>query len=101
MQWQTTIIYKTYSLFRYKIPWFIKNITHFSKELYDFRPWSWEHNLDVFKRSIELTCNNIEKYGIELDEGRLPKIANMRKVILLLDKNIKDDFYPEAEKNLV
>ena len=100
MRWQNTILYKLYSFLRYKILRFIKNIFYFSKELYRFRSWDSTYNLEILKRSIELTCKNIEKYGYEVDESRIPKIENMKEVVRLLNNIIEDDFYPEAEKEL-
>lgn len=92
--------YKMYELFRYKIPKFIKNFWRFRKELWEFYPWDYRYNLSLFKRSLEITANNIEKYGNEIEESRMKKVAKMRRVIELLNNHIQDNFIEQAESSL-
>lgn len=92
--------YKMYELFRYKIPNFIKNFWRFRKELWEFYPWDHRYNLSLFKRSLEITANNIEKYGNEVEESRMKKVAKMKRVIELLNNHIQGNFIEQAENFL-
>ena len=92
--------YKTYELFRYDIPRFIKNIWRFRRGLWRHH-WFDHHGTLVFLE-IGLThiANRIEKDGIEVDESRLKKVSKMRRVVEII-KNYNDhNFVEMAEKEL-
>jgi hypothetical protein len=92
--------YKTYEVFRYKIPMFFENIWFFRKELWTFRSWDYSFNLMMLRRSLEKTVNTIEFYGMEVDSSRMKKVEKMKRVIELLN-NVRSDSYIEmAEKEL-
>lgn len=98
-----TIIWKLekiYNFFRYKIIHFIKNIWNLRKELWQFRNWDSSFNILLFAKSLELTANNIEKYGFEEDISRLNKVKNMKRVIEILRWHAEDEFMEIAEKEL-
>ncbi len=42
---QQTWWYKTYELFRYKIPHFVENVWYFRKELWEHRSWDYMYSL--------------------------------------------------------
>lgn len=92
---------RVYDLFRYKLPWFFRNLWQFKGELWYFRTWDSGYNLSLFRRSLELTANNIEKNGMEIEESRDKKVVKMRRVIEIL-KHFGDggDFIELAEKEL-
>ncbi len=92
--------HKLYELFRRNIPWFFKNVFHFRKELYNFRTWDSSYNLAIFRRSIELTRENILKYGLEVEEQRVKKLDKMQRAITLLKRFEHDEFIALAEKEL-
>ena len=52
--------YKTYEVFRYKIPYFLRNLWFFRNELWEFRGWDYSHNLNMFARSLERTSMTLE-----------------------------------------
>jgi len=92
--------YKTYELFRYDLPRFFKNIWLFRKGLWNHY-WFDHHGILKFLE-IGLTdiSNNVEKYGTEVDEGRLKKVLAMRKAVQLI-RNYNEDRYTEmAEAEL-
>lgn len=92
--------YKTYEFFRYDIWRFFKNIWSFRRELYEFQWWDSSFNLRLFKRSLELTKYNIEKYGMEENISRMKKVAAMNRVIELLNHHCESDSIDQAEKIL-
>lgn len=92
--------YKTYEFFKYDIWRFFRNVRKFRKELYGFYPWDFIYNLRLLKRSLELTCENIEKYGNEVPESKNKKVAKMKRVIELIEHISNDDFIDQAEKQL-
>jgi hypothetical protein len=89
--------YKTYEFFRYNLPYFFRNIWSFRRELYRFRSWDYQFNQDLFSRSLELAADGMEKYGREVDETRLKKVAMMRRAAALL-RNREDEIYEIVDK---
>jgi hypothetical protein len=92
--------YKSYETIRYGVPRFFKNVWRFKNELYEFYPWDYSYNLSIFRRSLELTADNIEKSGWEVQESRMKKVAKMREAIEIL-KRVRSNSYTEmAEAEL-
>jgi hypothetical protein len=91
--------YKTYEFFRYNLPYFFRNIWSFRRELYRFRSWDYQFNQDLFSRSLELAADGMEKYGREVDETRLKKVAMMRRAAALL-RNREDEIYEIVDKEM-
>lgn len=85
---------------RYNIPNFLKNVWYFRAELYDFEPWDYRFNLNLFQKSLESTAEYLDLYGIELDEYRVKKVAKMRRAIELLENNKKGNYVSRAEDEL-
>lgn len=98
--WHQHPVYKTWEFFRYKIPAFFKNIWLFRKELYTHRWWDYHFTLEILKRSIEINKNGLEKYGIEVDKSRIPKVDSMNLVIQLLNHKLEDNYIERAEASL-
>jgi hypothetical protein len=88
---------RIYDLFRYNIPWFFKNFNHFKIILWNHRSWDFYHTLDLMKISINLIKNDIAN-GYEEDESKNKKVAQMERVILLLQNFVDDNFIEQAEK---
>ena len=75
----------------------IKNLFIFFKTVWDFKHWDYSYNLELFKHSLELTKNYIEKFGFEEDESRLRRVEKMARVIQLIKDFLNNDFYKKAE----
>lgn len=92
--------YKTYEVFRYKLPMFFKNIWYFRKELWRFRGWDYTFNLQMFSRTLEKTVHTLEFYGNEVESTRNKKIQKIKRVIEII-KNLDESRYISiAEKEL-
>lgn len=97
---QQTWWYKTYEIFRYKIPMFFKNVWYFRKELWRFRGWDYTFNLQMFSRTLEKTVHTLEFYGNEVESTRNKKIQKIKRVIEII-KNLDENRYISiAEKEL-
>jgi len=83
--------YKTYELFRYKIPAFFRNVWFFRKELWEFRGWDYSFNLQLFSRSLKKT-SSVLRDGHEEEISRNKKVEKINRVIDLLN-NVKTDYY--------
>lgn len=92
--------YKFYSFFRRDLWWFLKTLLFFRKELFLFRPWDYTYTLAFLKRSIELQCDYIEKYGYEVEVERLKKVRAMRIVVSLLENQINNSYLRMSENKL-
>jgi hypothetical protein len=91
--------YKIYDLFRYDIWSFFRNVYNFRKELWSFRSWDSMHNLQLLKRSLELTASNI-KNSPEVEVTRDKKVEKILRAIEILENFCEDRFLEIAEKQL-
>jgi hypothetical protein len=92
------MFWKLKDKYYYPLRQFLKNCWKFRKELSSF--YSWNYDLGLFRRSIELNKESIEKYANEVPESRLKKIAMMERAVYLLKLFEADDFIELAEKEL-
>jgi hypothetical protein len=92
--------YKTYEVFRYKIPMFFENIWYFRKQLWSFRSWDYSFNLQIFARSLEKTANTLEFYGHEVDISRMKKIQKIKRVVEIINSMREDVYIDRAENEL-
>lgn len=92
--------YKTYEVFRYKIPMFFENVWFFRKELWRFRSWDYTFNLGLFKRSLEKTSHTLEFYGHEIEVSRIKKVEKIKRVVELINNIQKGDYVNRAEEVL-
>jgi hypothetical protein len=92
--------YKTYEFFRYKIPHFIENVWYFRKELWEHRSWDYLYSLTMLKRSLTKLAHTLEFHGWEVEESRMEKVKNIKRVIELIDNMSKDEYTKQAELEL-
>ena len=92
--------YKTYEVFRYKIPMFFENIWFFRKQLWEFRSWDYGYNLRLFSRSLEKTSHTIEHYGQEVDISRIKKVEKIKRVIEIINSINEGVYIDRAENEL-
>jgi len=85
---------------RYELPRFIKNMWRFRKAMWQYRPYD-PHGIYVLN-SIGLygIADHIEKYGYEIDEPRLKKVAKIRRVAEIYKNFMEDTFIEQAEAEL-
>jgi len=92
--------YKTYSLFRYDIPRFIKNVWRFRKPLANHYWWDHHSLLQFMEIGLANMGNRMEKDGLEVDISRLKKVKAMERAVELM-RNYNEDLYLEmAEAEL-
>ena len=93
--------WKTWDLFRYDIPRFFRNLWLFRKNLWNHTWYNGDSSvLPWVKTAVDDMAWRIEKYGHEVDESRMKKVAKMRRLSYLIDVCVKDEFIDEAEKEL-
>jgi hypothetical protein len=101
LSWHNSKIHKFYSLFRYDIPNFFKNIWLFRKNLWNHTWYNGDGSiLPWVKTAVDDIAWRIEKYGLEVEESRLKKVAKMKRLSYLIDIYVDDSFVEEAEKEL-
>jgi hypothetical protein len=81
--------------FKNYIPHFIRNVWYFRKELNEFRSWDWTFSIMMFRRSLELLQNTLEK-GYETEHTRLPKVEAMKEAISILKEIEMGSHYDRA-----
>lgn len=89
--------YKTYEVFRYKIPMFLENLWFFRKQLWEFRSWDYSFNLRLFSRSLEKTANTLEYYGNEIESTRFKKVEKIKRVIQIINNLNESNYISIAE----
>ena len=100
LYWQNTLPYKVYSLFRYDLPRFFKNVWRFRKALYNHYWFDHHGTLMFLETGLTDMADTIEKYGIEIESLRFKKVEKMRRVVQII-KNYNEDLFIEmAEKEL-
>jgi len=100
LMWQQHWIYKMYSLFRYDIPLFVKNVWRFRKELASHQWWDYRFNLEMLHRSLSITYEGMKDRGYEVRETREPKVKAMARALELLKHKLDDDYVDRAEAEL-
>ena len=92
--------YKTYSLFRYDIPRFVKNVWKFRKALNNHYWWDHRALLQFMEIGLADMGDKMEKRGLEIDISRLKKVKAMKRAAELI-RNYNEDLYIEmAEAEL-
>ena len=92
--------YKTYEVFRYKIPAFFRNLWFFRNNLWEFRGWDYAFNLSLFARSLERTSEVLEKYGSEVEISKDKKVKKINRVIELINNMRESNYINRAEEEL-
>jgi hypothetical protein len=92
--------YKTYELFRYDLPRFFKNIWTFRKALWNHYWFDHHGTLKFLEIGLTNISDTVEKYGHEVDESRLKKVAAMRRAIELIQNYNEDIYIDMSEKEL-
>jgi len=93
--------WKLWDLFRYDIPRFFRNLWLFRKNLWNHTWYNGDSSvLPWVKTAVDDMAWRIEKYGHEVDESRMKKVAKMSRLSYLIDVCVKDEFIDEAEKEL-
>lgn len=92
--------YRTYAIFRYKIPGFFRNLYHFRKELWEFRGWDYSFNLSLLARSLEKTADVLDRHGNEVEITKNKKVQKIKRVIELIKNSREDQYIYRAEKEL-
>ena len=92
--------YKTYELFRYDIPRFVKNIWRFRNPLWNHHWWDHHGTLTFLEIGLTHMSDIVEKRGHEVDKSRLKKVAAMRRAVELIQNYNEDIYIDMAEKEL-
>jgi hypothetical protein len=92
--------YKTYEVFRYKIPMFFENVWYFRKELWRFRSWDYTFNLMMLSKSLEKTAHTLEFHGYEIEETKNKKVEKIKRVIEIINSLNESNYINRAEEQL-
>ena len=92
--------YKTYSLFRYGLPRFFKNVWTFRKALWSHYWFDHHGTLKFLEIGLTNLSDTVEKYGNEVDGPRLKKVAAMRRAIELIKNYNESNYIEMAESEL-
>lgn len=98
--WYDTKLWKVWSVIRYDIPLFFKNIWRFRKELYNHQWWDYRFTLEMLYRSLSIMVVKLEKDGIEEDVSRGKKVTKIKRALELLKHKLDDDYVERAEVEL-
>jgi hypothetical protein len=100
LMWHQHWLYKTYALFRYDIPLFVKNIWRFRKELWNHQWWDYRFTLNMLQRSLTIMEQGMSEKGMEVTETREPKVQSMRRALEILRNSKEDNYIQRAEDEI-
>ena len=100
LNWHNSPVYKTYNLFFYQIPEFLKNIWRFRKALWNFRWWDYTFTLGMLQTSLKVMSPRFEKFAIEVESSKSSKVKKMNRAIFLLENFLQANFLEQAESEL-
>jgi len=100
LAWHESKIYTSYSLFRYDLPRFFKNVWRFRKVLWSHEWWDYSFTLKTLHTSLSIMEEGMSTKGHEIRETRDKKVEKMRRVLLLLRNKIDDNYIDRAESEL-
>jgi hypothetical protein len=100
LSFKKNLMFMFYRIKNLSLVKFIRNFWNFRKEIYRYEPWDYRFQLSMFRRSIDLESQYIEKYGIEVDEHRLKKVSKMKRVVEIMKWHENDSFIELAEIHL-
>lgn len=100
LAWHESKLYKTYSVFRYDIPRFIRNVWRFRKPLMNHYWWDHHSTLEFVRISLDHMSCNLEEKGLEVDKPRLKKVNAMRRASQIIKNYNEDNYIEMAEAEL-
>lgn len=75
----------------YDIIWYFRNLFKYHKIVKQMRPWDGCYIFQMMKFQLEILLPQIEN-GNEIDESRLEKVKDIKRLIELLNNHIEDDY---------
>jgi hypothetical protein len=100
MKMNNKFLDKTYDLFRYNIPTFLKNVWIFRKALYNYHSWDYSGVLLFLKIGLIHIVDSIGKYSNEIEDSKSKKIKQINRAIQLIDNCIESPYIDIAENEL-
>lgn len=100
LAWHESKLYKSYSLFRYDLPRFFRNLWKFRKVLWNHQWWDYRFTLETLHTSLSIMEEGMSTKGWEVRETREKKVEKMRRVLFLIQNKINDNYIERAETEL-
>lgn len=100
LQNRSLLHWRIWDFFTETMPVFFKNIWIFRKALVYHRWYDWRGDLLFLSIALKRKAVLLEKYGLEVSESRLKKIAAMNRATQIIDYLVNDEFVELAEKEL-
>jgi len=100
LAWHESTVYKAYSLFRYDLPLFFRNVWRFRKVLWNHRWWDYRFTLEALHTSLSIMEEGMSTKGMEVPLTRDKKVLMMRRVLLLIQNKMDDNYIERAEEEL-
>jgi hypothetical protein len=97
LKWHSSPTYRFYSLFRYRLPGFIKNVWRFRRELWQHRWWDYSFTLMMLKRSLEIQEKGMRLKGVEESRSLEKRLVKMRRAIELINNRLEDNYIQRIE----
>ena len=70
---------------------YFKNLVRFNKAMWNYCPWDYHCQIELFAYGLEILANHMDRYGNEIDTPRKKKIAAIRELITLLRNGYEDE----------
>ena len=76
----------------YDIKGFFRAVWKFRKELAKYRNWDYYYGLKLYSATLIDLADAIEKYSSEIEEDKLLKTRDMRRLNVLLNAVLEDEY---------
>lgn len=74
----------------YNLKWYFKNLVLFQKQLWTWRPWDYQFQMELFAFGLDQVANAMEN-GSEVRESANKKIAACKELSRQLRRNVEDE----------
>ena len=91
--------YKLYSLFRYDVIRFVKNVWLFRREMLGYYHIDYIYSLELLRRSLGRLHYSISR-GNEIPDTRIQKLRKIEEAVIILNGIIEDNYTERAEDSI-
>lgn len=83
----------------YDIKWYFRNLRRFQPILKEWRSFSYQYQVDLFKFGIKQLAEALDYYGHEVEESRNKRVKAMRELIKEIERDYEEELREKMKYN--
>jgi len=83
----------------YDTKWYFRNLWRFQPILKEWRSFSYQYQVDLFKFGIDQLAEALDEYGHEVEESRNKRVEAMRELIKEIDRDYEEELKEKMHYN--